>query len=302
MPSLTETLQPQDLASMANLQMFAKRVVEGLSTGMHASPHKGYSVEFKQHRPYVSGDEIKHIDWKVFARTDRHYIREYEEETNLRCSIVLDASGSMGYTGTAGVQKYDYARRTAACLAYLMMTQQDAVGMATFDTEVRQVVPPRSRVSHLRALMDAVETTGLGGETGLAEVLKSLVPRLGRRGLVIVLSDCFTEDVPAVTRSLAHLRHRGHEVLIMQIWDRDELEFPFEQWTKFINMENVTDEQMIDPATLRKSYMANLEAYREAMKQSCQRNRIDLVPLVTDEPYADTLARYMAFRQSCRRK
>ncbi len=302
MSLVTETLSPHDLARVAHLQLFAKRAVEGFCTGLHRSPHKGYSVEFKQHRPYVRGDEIKRIDWKVFARTDRHYIREFEEETNLRCHIVLDASGSMGYTGGAGVRKYEYARRTAACLAYLMMRQQDAVGLATFDTELRQLVPPRQRTSHLRSLLEAVATTPVGDETELPAVLRGLIPRLGRRGLVVLISDCFTEDTTALGRAFANLRHRGHEVLVFQIWDRDELEFPFQQWTKFINLEAEADQHMIDPATLRSSYLASLESYRGELARACQRNRTDLVPLVTDEPYADTLARYLAFRSSGRRK
>ncbi len=302
MPSLTDILRPSDLSRVGNLQLFARRVVEGFATGLHTSPHKGFSVEFKQHRQYVPGDEIKHIDWKAFARTDRHYIREYIEETNLRCTILLDSSGSMAYTGEAGVRKYEYARRTAACLAYLMMSQQDAVGLVTFDTEIRRLIPPRQRVSHLRVLMDAVESTEVGDETEIAGVLKKLVPRVGRRGLVVLVSDCFTADLPALTKSLAHLRHRGHEVLIFQIWDRDELEFPFKQWTKFINLEAEEDSQMVDPATLRRSYLANLEAFREELKLGCQRNRIDIVPLVTDRPYAEALARYLSFRGSGRRR
>lgn len=300
--SLTDTLTPQDLARVSNMQLFARGIVEGFATGLHTSPHKGFSVEFKQHRPYVPGDEIKHIDWKVFARSDRHYIREYEEETNLRCTLLLDSSGSMGYTGEAGVQKYDYARRTAACLAYLMMAQQDAVGLVTFDTKVQKIIPPRQRISHIRTLMEAVSETEVGDETDTADVLQKLVPRIGRRGLVILISDCFSTNLPKLMKSLSHLRHRGHEVLIFQVWDRDELEFPFKQWTKFVNLEVADDEQMIDPATLRSSYMENLRIFQEDLKLGCQRNRIDLVELVTDSPYSDSLARYLAFRKSGRRK
>ena len=280
---------------MGKLQLFAKRVVEGFCTGLHSSPHKGFSVEFKQHRPYVPGDEIKRIDWKVFGRTDRHYIREYEEETNLRCNILLDVSGSMAYQGSGGMKKYEYAKRIAACLSYLMMTQQDTVGLVTFDTEVQAFVPPRSRISHLKVLMDTIESATIGEETEPGKVFHSLVPRLHRRGLVVVLSDCFGEVAPMM-KAFAHLRHRGHEIVVFQIWDRDELDFPFKQWTRFENLEVANDHHMIDPATLRKSYLERLEEFRNELKLGCQRNKVDLVPLITDESYSAALSKYLAFR------
>jgi uncharacterized protein (DUF58 family) len=295
MANLTDILEPHDLAKVGKLQMLARRVVEGFCTGLHSSPHKGFSVEFKQHRPYVHGDEIRHIDWKVFGRSDRHYIREYEEETNLRCTILLDVSGSMGYTGTIGVRKYEYAKRTAACLAYLMMMQQDTVGLVTFDTQPRAFIPPRSRVSHLKVIVDTIESAELGGETELGTVFHSLVPRLHRRGMIVVISDCFG-DVPSMMKAFAHLRHRGHEIIVFQVWDRDELDFPFKQWTRFDNLEIANDHHMIDPTVLRQSYLKRLEEFRNELQQGCRRNRIDLVPLVTDEPYADTLSRYLAYR------
>ena len=295
MANLTEILDPKDLAQMGKLQLFARRVVEGFCTGLHSSPHKGFSVEFKQHRPYVPGDEIRRIDWKVFGRSDRHYIREYEEETNLRCTLLLDVSGSMAYQGSGGMKKYEYAKRVAACLSYLMMTQQDTVGLVTFDTEVQAFVPPRSRISHLKVLMDTIENATIGEETEPGKVFHSLVPRIHRRGLVIVLSDCFG-DVSGMMKAFSHLRHRGHEIIVFQIWDRDELEFPFKQWTRFENLEKVNDHQMIDPATLRASYMERLAEFQNEMKLGCRRNHIDLVPLVTDESYAEALSRYLAFR------
>ena len=295
MAHLTDVLSSQDLARISNLQLFARTVVEGFCTGLHASPHKGFSVEFKQHRPYTPGDEIRRIDWKVFGRSDRFYIREYEEETNLRCNILLDTSGSMAYEGTAGVQKFDYARRVAACLAYLMVSQQDAVGVVTFDTEVRAMIPARSRTSHLKVLLDTIGDSEIGGETELGPVIRNLVPRLKRRGLVVVLSDCFG-DVASLMKSLAHLRHKGHEVIVFQIWDRDELEFPFKQWTKFINLEELDDSHLVDPASVRRAYMENLEKYEEDMTVGCRRNRIDIVKLVTDEPYAEALSKYLAYR------
>lgn len=291
----TDILEPDDLARVKGLQFFARTIVEGFTTGLHASPHKGFSVEFKQRRPYVPGDEIRHVDWKVFARSDRYYIREFEEETNVRAHLLLDASGSMGYRGTGGIEKLDYARKTAACLAYLLMGQQDSVGLATFDTQVREFVPNRSRTSHLAVLLHALEMAAPGGETALPEVLLELVPRLQRRGLVLLISDCFGEVAPFV-KALSLIRSRGHEVIVFQIWDRDELEFPFQRSTRLINLESRADAQIVDPASLRRSYLENLAAYREELAFGCRRHHVDLVPLVTDEPYAKSLSRYLDLR------
>lgn len=298
---LSKALAPEDLKQISGLQFYARSVVEGFCTGLHASPHKGISVEFKQHRPYVAGDEIRRIDWKVFGRSDRYYIREYEEETNLRCKLLLDVSGSMAYRGTGGQEKFDYAKKLAACLAYLMMQQQDSVGLATFDTRVRSFIPHRSRTSHLGVLMQTMENSVTGGETALADTLMNLIPRIRRRGLVVLVSDCFG-DVDELVKALALLRHRGSEVIVFQIWDRDELEFPFKKWTRFVNLEDGDNERLVDPATLRESYLANLARYREDLERGCRGHRIDLVPMVTDEPHATALSRYLALRMRRRRK
>jgi len=290
-----DSLTPDDLRKIANLQMFARLVVEGFCTGLHASPHKGFSVEFREHRGYVAGDEIRRLDWKVYGKTDRLYIREYEEETNLRATLLVDASGSMSYAGKSGLTKAAYAQRVAACLSYLMLKQQDSVGLVTFDSKVRKYVPPRSRPSHLQILMNTLEETKPGGETELAKVFHQLVAKIHRRGLLIILSDCFGE-VSELMSALAHFRHARHDIIIFQIWDRDELDFPFHQWTRFDSLESVADHRLVDPIRLRSTYMENLENFRAALKQGCHRHRIDLVPLVTDEPYAVALAHYLARR------
>jgi len=291
----TEILDPDDLVKVKGLQVFARTIVEGFTSGLHASPHKGFSVEFKQRRPYVPGDEIRRVDWKLFARSDRFYIREYEEETNVRAHILLDASGSMGYAGDGRLTKFEYARRTAACLAYLLIGQQDSVGMATFDTAVRTFIPHRSRVSHLSVLFRALEGARPGGETALPEVLMELVPRLHRRGLVLLISDCFGEVAPLV-KALARMRSRGNEVVVFQVWDPDELEFPFRRSMKLVSLENPMHTELVDPASLRRTYLENLEVYREELLLGCRRHRIDLVPLVTNEPYALALSRYLDLR------
>lgn len=289
-------LTPSDLQKIGNLQVLARLVVEGFCSGLHTSPHKGFSVEFREHRQYVQGDEIRRLDWKVFGKTDRLYIREYEEETNLRATLLVDVSGSMAYAGN-GISKYEYAIHLAACLAYLMLRQQDSVGLVTFDTKLRQYIPPRSRPSHLRVLLDALQQTQIGGETGLARVFHQLVPKIHRRGLLIIFSDCFS-NVPELLSALAHLRHAHHEIILFQIWDRDELEFPFRQWTRFDSLETETDKRLLDPASMRAVYLENLERFRKELKDGCHRHRIDLVPMVTDKPYAEALAHYLARRMS----
>ena len=238
MAHVSDFLTPSDLQRISNLQVFARQVVEGFTTGMHRSPHKGFSVEFKQHRQYVPGDEIRHIDWRVFARSDRYYIREYEEETNLRATIILDRSGSMDYGGDrpGGVSKFEYATKLAACLSYLMLQQSDGVGLVTFDTEIRRYIPPRSRVSHMRTILSELEAGKPGGETELGKVFHDLVPKLHRRGLLIIISDCFGE-VANFLKALAHFRHARHEILVFQIWHPDELAFQFKGWTQFECME-----------------------------------------------------------------
>ena len=196
MASITELLTPQDIQTIGSLEIVARLVVEGFCSGLHRSPHKGFSVEFRQHRSYVPGDEIRHIDWKVFGKTDRFYIREYEEETNLRATLLLDKSGSMAY-GSGKVTKFDYAVRLAACLAHLMLRQADGVGLVTFDSEMDKYIPPRSRPGHLRVLLDTLEQCQPGNETELGKVFHDLVPKIQRRGLLIIISDCFGEEAGA---------------------------------------------------------------------------------------------------------
>ena len=297
MPKVTEILTPADLSKIANHQMLAKQVVEGFCSGLHRSPHKGFSVEFKQHRQYVPGDEIRHLDWKVYGKSDRFYIREYEEETNLRCNLLVDTSGSMSYKGeTATHDKLGYATRLAACIAYLMLQQVDSAGLVTFDTAVTKVIPPRSRPAHLQQMINHLHDVEPGGETELGKVLHDLVPKLERRGMVVLISDCFG-DVKKFLKALAHLRHAKHEIIIFQIWDKDELEFPFKQWTRFDCLEEAAVKHMIDPAHLRASYIQNLTKYREDLKAGCHRHRIDLVPLTTDQPYSDALSYFLAKRK-----
>jgi len=295
MAKTSDILHAEDIAPLQHLQLFARTVVEGFTTGLHASPHKGFSVEFRQHRPYVQGDEIKRLDWKIFGRSDRFYIREYDEETNLRATIVLDASGSMGYTGQGGVNKFDYARKLAASLAYLLMSQQDAAGLITFDTKVREFIPNRTRITHLHHLLECMVKTVPGEETSLAGVLESLAGRLKRRGLIILISDLF-DDVPALLKAVGVLRKKGHELMAFQLFDRDEIDFPFSRWSRFENLEQNEDFLMLDPPAIRQSYLKVLAEFRQNLTEGLRRHECDLVPMITDEPHAIALKEYLALR------
>ena len=294
MAHVSDFLAPAELQKIANLQVVARLVVEGFFSGLHKSPHKGFSVEFAQHRQYVQGDEIRRLDWKVFGKTDRYYVREFEEETNLRATILLDLSGSMGYGG-GKTTKVEYAKRLAAALSYLMIQQRDTVGLVTFDSKIRRYIPPRSGVGHMRVMLDELQSSKPGGETELSDVFNELVPRIHRRGLLIILSDCFG-DVKDLISALAHFRFARHEILLFQILDRDELEFPFKHWMQFESMEQEEQHRLIDAAQFRTSYLENLKKFQEELTRGCHRHRIDLVPMVTDQPYAEALAAYLTRR------
>jgi uncharacterized protein (DUF58 family) len=293
--TLSDILHAEDITSLQSLQLFARTVVEGFTTGQHASPHKGFSVEFRQHRPYVQGDEIRRLDWKIFGRTDRFYIREFDEETNLRATIVLDASGSMGYRGQKGVLKFDYARKLAASLAYLLMSQQDAVGLITFDSKVRDVIPCRTKITHLHLMLETMVKTEPGKDTSLAPVLESLAQRLKRRGLVILISDFF-DDPTALLRSIGVLRKKGHEIIALQLWDRDEIDFPFGNWARFENLESDDDFLLLDPATIRQRYMEVQQNFAEQLKDGFRKHQVDYLSLPTDESHSAALRNYLALR------
>lgn len=295
MATLSDILHAEDITSLQSLQLFARTVVEGFTTGQHASPHKGFSVEFRQHRPYVQGDEIRRLDWKIFGRTDRFYIREFDEETNLRATIVLDASGSMGYRGQKGVLKFDYARKLAASLAYLLMSQQDAVGLITFDSKVRDIIPCRTKITHLHLMLETMVKTAPGKDTSLAPVLESLAQRLKRRGLVILISDFF-DDPAALLRSIGVLRKKGHEIIALQLWDRDEIDFPFGNWARFENLENDDDFLLLDPATIRQRYIEVQHHFAEQLKDGFRKHQVDYLSLPTDESHSAALRSYLALR------
>jgi uncharacterized protein (DUF58 family) len=291
-------LSAEELRRLGGLQVLAREVVEGFCAGLHQSPHRGFSVEFRQHRAYVAGDEIRSIDWRVFGRTDRFYVREYEEETNLRAQLLVDVSGSMGY-GPAGKAKWQYAVQLAACLAHLMIRQQDSVGLVTFDSGIRRVLPPRARPSHLQAILTELEGAKTGGESDLGSVFRAVLPKLQRRGLLVLISDCFGEVQPLL-RALAQLRHGHQEVLVFQVLDRDELEFPFREWTQFECLERPGTARLLDPAQVRGVYLERLEAFRTELRRGCRRHRVDLVEMTTESPLTEALAVYFKRRMQHR--
>lgn len=285
-----------DLRRLATLQVLARSMVEGFCSGLHRSPHKGFSVEFREHRAYVPGDEVRRLDWKLYGRRDRFYVREFEEETNVRATIVLDASGSMAYGEPS---KLDYASRLAAGLAWLLLQQSDAVGLLTFDTAPRRYVPPRARPGHLRVLIEELVSTRAGGETDLGGVLHDVATRVHRRGLLIVLSDCLG-PLPEFLAALAHLRFVHHDVSVIQVLHPEELEFPFRGWTRFESLEQSDHVRLLDPAALREAYRRRVADFLRELRRGCHRHRVHWTLMTTDRPWSESLAQYLA-RQRRRR-
>ncbi|QEL20172.1 DUF58 domain-containing protein [Limnoglobus roseus] len=287
---------PTELARYGGLTLVARNVVEGFLTGIHRSPFKGFSVEFAEHRQYYPGDEIRHLDWRLLAKTDRYYIKEYEEETNLKAYLVIDASGSMGYKGKQKLSKFQYAQQVAASMAYLMLAQLDAVGLVTHDTRVTGIVPPKTSSKHLLHLLRTLEGMTPGGETALAPIWHSIAGQhLKRRGMVILLSDCF-DKVDDLARALQHLKHRNHDVLLFHILAPEEVEFPFKNPTKFRNLEVNGQEITTDARRLREEYLKNFEEYRQTLKRKADDLQVDYVMLRTDDPVDRALGAYLARR------
>jgi uncharacterized protein (DUF58 family) len=292
-------LDPKTLVKIQRLDLIARLVVEGFVTGMHKSPYHGFSVEFAEHREYAPGDDIKHLDWKVYGKTDRYYIKEYEEETNLAAYIVLDASESMKYKSGAA-SKLEYGQFIAAALAYLILNQRDSVGLATFDNEVRGFLPPSQHASHLKLLLHELSKVEPREKSGIGGIFHSLAERIRRKGLVIVISDLL-DDVQDLLFGLRHLRHRKHEVILFHVMDKAELEFPFQSTMKLEGLEGLPEE-VVDPIAIRKAYLGELEAFMEAIRRGCRTNRIDYVLMDTSQPLDVALSSYLATRSELKLK
>ena len=290
----SEPLDPSAIARFGRLELLARLVVEGVMSGLHKSPFKGFSVEFAEHRQYGPGDEIRHIDWRTYGKTDRYFVKEYEEETNLKAYLVVDTSGSMGFAGKTE-SKFEHARRLAASLAYLMIHQRDAVGLVTFDTALRTMIPPRSAPNHFSVLCKALEDGRVGGETPLSGILHTLAERIRRRGLVIVLSDGF-DNIDELSTALRHLRHRRHEVMFFQVVAPEEEDFPFRRPARFRNLENVDRSLRIDPAALRSAYLEKFNEHCRLLKERLLAMNADYHRVSTAEAAEKTLLDYLAAR------
>lgn len=290
-------LRPNDIAKVSALQLLAKDVVEGVTGGIHRSKHIGASIDFKEHRPYVHGDEVRSIDWKLFGKTDRLYIRQYEDETNLRATLAVDQSGSMNYVGSRANQlsKHDYAIRLASCLAYLLISQQDSIGLATFDTSIRATIPPKSRPNHLRLILESLAASKCQNETDLGAVLHQLLSVCRKRGLLFLISDGFGKT-ESLFKSLSMLRANNQEIVFFQILDDDEIDFPFQNRTMFRSLEARDQQQLVDPLSLRRNYLSNFQIHQDAIQAACRQNRIDWIPVRTSESFSAVLATYLSHR------
>ncbi|MDP6110691.1 MAG: DUF58 domain-containing protein [Planctomycetota bacterium] len=282
-----------DLARFKRTELIARSVVEGFVSGLHKSPFKGFALDFSHYREYTRGDEVKHLDWSLYARTDKYYVKQYDEFTVLKSHILLDTSGSMNYT-SGTVTKFDYARFIAAVLTNLLITQKDSVGLVTFDTEMRKYLPPKNTSSQLARVMHDLSEVEPGGETSLGGMLKQLASSMKRRGLIILISDLF--DLPGEIRgALAHFAKRRHEIVVFRVLDEAERTFPFKKFTKFVDMEG-TEHLLAEPNRIRKEYMKRFNELEREIQEACYSMAIDYVPVYTNRPPEYALAKYLSLR------
>lgn len=307
-PAYMRLLDPDALAKIHRLQLLARGVVAGFISGRHRSPYRGFSVEFSEHREYTPGDNIRDLDWRVFGRSDRYYIKQYIEETNLRAMILLDASGSMRYAGDHSARrqgrhlsKFDYARLLAASLMHLLIHQQDAVGLVTFDAAIRRYLPARSRPGHLRILLEELNTTEPDRETALAPIFHDIAERIPRRGLIIIISDLF-DDPNALLKAFHHFRFRKHEVIVLQVMAEEEFTFPFDRWTLFRDLEPGDRQLEMDPHAIRAAYLEEVRRFLATLERECGRMKIDYLPLSTRQEFNVVLSQYLARRHSLLKK
>jgi uncharacterized protein (DUF58 family) len=284
------------LAAVQGLGLRARLVVEGFFAGLHRSPFKGFSVEFSEYRAYQPGDDPRLVDWRAFARSDRYYVKEFEEETNLRFYLCVDSSASMGYPPDAPFTKFDYAATLAAALAYLALGQRDAVGLATFSAGVREVVPPRSSRQHFRAILDVLEKTETSGTTDLYATLATLAERGPRRGLFAIFTDLW-DSRGRVLEGLRALRGGKHEIILFHVLDAAEERFPFRDAASFVDMES-SEQIDLDSARFRDSYVSALTKLKRDYRLELGAHDIEYVPVTTDQPPADVLVSYLGKRRA----
>ncbi len=293
-PDTLNLLDPDTLSKAEKLGMAARFVVEGYMAGEHKSPYRGFAIEFSQHREYAPGDDVRHLDWKVLGKTDRYYIKQYEQETNYVAHLLVDGSESMRY-GSGETTKLDYARAAAACIAYTVVRQRDAVSLTLFDKGTREELPRGNSKTHLFHILEKLANFAPRGETDLAGQLHDIAKKSQRKGIVVILSDFF-DDEAAVLKAVQHLRFVGHEVIAMQVLDHDEIEFPFSGLIEFQGMENIPDLKT-RPAEVRKTYLAELAAFQETLREGFKRNACHFVECDTSHPLDEALGAYLTFRR-----
>ncbi len=286
-------LDPAVVARLGTLELKARTVVEGFISGLHRSPFKGFSVEFAEYRQYIHGDDLSTIDWKVYARSDRHFVKKFEEETNLHCHLLVDVSASMSYR-SRGVSKFEYAACLAASLGYLMTRQRDAVGMTAFSDRIVDALPSSLRPGHLRSLLIALERLEVGSRTNVAKPLHQIADAMTRRGMVVLISDLL-DDPEAVVRGLKHFHYRGSDVLVFHVLDPDELTFPFDRATRFEDLET-GDEVLAIPGAVREHYLKQIGGLIERYRRELGAAGIDYQLLDTSEPLEMALMAYLSTR------
>ena len=285
---------PQVLASISNLYLRARWVVEGIMSGVHRSRAKGFSVEFEEHREYSPGDEIRRIDWKALGKFDRYFIKEYEDETNLRAYLLLDTSGSMDYASN-GVTKFDYGCTLAASLAYLILKQQDAAGLVTFSNRIESFIPPKAKRDYLTQILHALENRGPGGETNVSRILEEIASQIKRRGLVILVSDLLDDPEP-ILKGLRLFRFKGNDVIVFHLLDQAELDLPFDGNILFEDLEQANLKVVADPRAIRKTYQEVVREFVSEMRKQCRDNAIDYQLISTSTPLDQALASYLSWR------
>jgi uncharacterized protein (DUF58 family) len=291
----TNYLDPQVLDKVARLELRARLVVEGFVTGMHKSPYRGFSVEFAQHREYVPGDDLRHLDWKIFGKSDKFVIKQYEEETNLRAHLFLDQSESMNYAHDGGMSKFDYAATASASLAFMIQQQADAVGLTLFDETVASQVPPSNTRQSLGNLFSTLEgAQAREQKTKIGTILHELAGQLRQRGMVMIFSDLFDEP-KEILQGLREIRSRGHDIVVFHVMDHDEIDFPFERMTMFEGMEQLP-ELLCDPRSLRDAYLREVNTFAEEIRKGCLAQQVDYVKVDTQNPLDVILTSYLSAR------
>ena len=294
MPPSRKYSDPDTIARVADLTLRSRRLVEGAISGQHKSPFHGFNVEFAQYRDYTPGDDLRRLDWRVFARSDRHYIKQYEEESNVKVTFIVDASASMGYKGSAPLSKFDYAATMVVALAMLLTRQQDPVGLVLFDEAASKVLPPDAKPSQVQVMSGLLERCTPTRKTDLGGLLRSITNQGKRRGLMVIVSDLLT-DLDTLYDGLNRLRFLGHEVLVMQVLDRDEMELPFDGPTIFADIEG-DEEVFAEPWAFRRSYQQAMVEFLDGVKKECGSRGYDHVRFLTDEPLGESLSFFLHTR------